>query len=182
MPLSQGTFYGAGGAGKSGMCMLNPGFNGVGITVALNGAQFGDGATCGKCIKATGTGEGLGTTPIVGPIFATVDNLCPECKFGDVDFGLGGDGRWKINWDFIDCGEARGGGSNLPSKTMDDNDGNHHRHLDSHHLRGGAMMMPSSPAAKTFLEPGEMISKDGIVKIADFIADDEVQQPAEQQP
>ena len=26
--------------------------------------------------------------------------VCVES--GDVDFGLGGDGRWQINWDFID--------------------------------------------------------------------------------
>eukprot|EP00952_Eustigmatos_sp_NYUAD-ZCMA_P009748 40240-Eustigmatos_ZCMA.PRE.1 len=35
-----GTFYGAGGAGGSGACMLQPGFNGVGITVAMNVAQY----------------------------------------------------------------------------------------------------------------------------------------------
>jgi hypothetical protein len=36
----QGTFYGAGGAGESGACMLQPGFNGVGVTVAMNAEQF----------------------------------------------------------------------------------------------------------------------------------------------
>lgn len=40
-----------------------------------------------------------------GPIYATVDNLCPECAFGDIDLGLGGDGRWEMQWDFIDCGK-----------------------------------------------------------------------------
>jgi hypothetical protein len=38
--LPQGTFYGSGGAGKAGACMLNPGFNGVGVTVAMNAQQF----------------------------------------------------------------------------------------------------------------------------------------------
>ena len=137
------------------MCMLNPGFNGVGITVAMNGAQFGDGSTCGKCIMATGSGSGLGTTPIVGPIYATIDNLCPECKYGDVDFGLGGDGRWQINWDFVDCNAARGAGSTLPSKNVN--------------LRGRRQLLSSSQAV-TSLEPGEMVTKEGIVKIADLMA------------
>ncbi len=98
-----GTFYGAGGAGKSGACMLNPGFNGVPITVAMNRAQYDGGSTCGKCVSITGKGEGIGMTPIIGPIIATIDNECPECKFGDVDIGMKGDGRWKITWDFIQC-------------------------------------------------------------------------------
>ena len=127
--------------------MLNPGFNGVGITVAMNQAQYEGGGACGKCIRATGSGGGLGTTPIIGPIYATVDNLCPECKFGDIDFGLGGDGRWQINWDFVDCGEARSAGSNLP----------HHRSM----LRG--LQSPQG----TMLQPGEMVTAEGIVSISD---------------
>jgi hypothetical protein len=108
---SQGTFYGMGGAGAAGACMLRPGFNGVGTSVAINQAQWDGGLTCGKCVRITGTGAGLGMTPIKGPIFATIDNLCPECKYGDIDLGLGGDGRWQINWDFVPCGRRslRGG-------------------------------------------------------------------------
>ena len=98
-----GTFYGAGGAGQAGACMLTPGFNGVTITAAMNREQYAGGAACGKCVSITGKGEGLGMTPIFGPILATIDNECPECKFGDVDLGLQGDGRWRISWDFVQC-------------------------------------------------------------------------------
>ena len=103
-----GTFYGAGGNGAAGACMLQPGFNGVSTTVAMNHQQFENGNACGRCIRVTGTGAGAGMTPIVGPVYATVDNECPECKHGDVDMGLGGDGRWFIQWDYVDCNEARG--------------------------------------------------------------------------
>lgn len=38
---------------------------------------------------------------------AIIDNLCPECKHGDLDFrkdGIGsGDGRWPLQWDIIPC-------------------------------------------------------------------------------
>lgn len=97
------TFYGEGGASEKGACMLRKGFNGVATTVAMNRDQFAGGSSCGKCIQITGNGEGVGMTPIFGPILATIDNECPECLFGDVDLGLGGDGRWKVHWDFIDC-------------------------------------------------------------------------------
>ena len=109
--MGEGTFYGHGGAGKNGACMLNTGFNGVSTTVALNPVHYAGGQACGKCIKAWGSGEGSGMTPLKGPIYATVDNVCPECKSGDVDFGMGGDGRWKIQWQFVGCEEARFGGS-----------------------------------------------------------------------
>lgn len=47
----QATFYGQGGAGQGGACMLERGFNGVGITVAINQAQWDGAGSCGKCIK-----------------------------------------------------------------------------------------------------------------------------------
>jgi hypothetical protein len=38
---------------------------------------------------------------------AIINNLCPECKWGDLDFrrdGVGsGDGRWPLTWSIIDC-------------------------------------------------------------------------------
>jgi len=107
-----GTFYGAGGNGAQGACMLPPGFNRVSITVAMNHDQFEQGGACGRCIRVMGTGQGSGMTPIIGPIYATVDNECPECRPGDIDMGLGGDGRWRISWYYVDCSEARneGGG------------------------------------------------------------------------
>lgn len=100
-----GTYYGEGGAGEAGACMLPRNFNGIRNTVAINHAQFEDGLACGKCVVIRGEGIGLGTKPIYGPIYATIDNLCPECKDGDVDLGLAGDGRFRITWDFIPCVE-----------------------------------------------------------------------------
>ena len=83
--------------------MLKRGFNMVGTTVAINGQQWDEGMNCGRCVRVSGTGEGIGTTPVFGPIYATVDNVCSECKHGDIDLGLSGDGIWKITWDFVDC-------------------------------------------------------------------------------
>ena len=38
---------------------------------------------------------------------AIIDNLCPECAHGDLDFrkdGIGsGDGRWPLQWSIIPC-------------------------------------------------------------------------------
>ena len=98
-----GTFYGAGGHGELGACMLSRGFNGVINTVAINKDQWNDGAVCGKCLMIQPSDKGIGTTPINSTIFATIDNLCPECHYGDVDIGMSGDGRWQITWDFIAC-------------------------------------------------------------------------------
>jgi len=100
------TFYGPGGAGANGACMLEVGFNGIGNTVAMNPHQYENGAACGKCIMIYPSTSGLGMTPVVEPIFATIDNLCPECKYGDVDIGLSGDGRWQSTWEFVSCHES----------------------------------------------------------------------------
>jgi hypothetical protein len=99
----EGTFYGEGGAGETGSCMLNRNFNGIPITVAINNDQYEGGKSCGKCVVVRGQGIGSGMTPIIGPIYATIDNVCPECKFGDIDLGLDGDGRFQIIWEFIPC-------------------------------------------------------------------------------
>jgi len=99
----EGTFYGAGGAGESGACMLPRGFNGVLNTVAINPFQYENGGACGKCVEVRCEGQGIGTLPPPPVLFATIDNLCPECKDGDVDLGLYGDGRWAITWEFVPC-------------------------------------------------------------------------------
>lgn len=104
-----GTYYGNGGAGESGSCLLRRFFNGIGITVAINQEQYDNGSVCGKCIVIRGEGIGSGMRPIIGPIYATIDNVCPECKYGDIDLGLEGDGRFRIHWDFIKC-------SDIPSR------------------------------------------------------------------
>jgi hypothetical protein len=99
-------------------------------------------------------------TPIVGPIFATVDNECPECKYGDVDFGLGGDGRWRIQWDFVDCSEARAAGSNLPQR------------VEPHRSLRGLL---ESEEGKNYLAPGYMVTADGIKLISEVTAAQEGQ-------
>jgi len=100
------TFYGAGGAGEQGACMLPRNFNGVQNTAALNPFQFENGQACGKCVLVHGDGRGSGMTPVIGPLYATIDNLCPECKSGDIDLGLQGDGRFLVNWEFVDCAQV----------------------------------------------------------------------------
>lgn len=43
---------------------------------------------------------------------AIIDNLCPECKSGDLDFrqaaGGPGDGRWDLEWKIIPCPSTGG--------------------------------------------------------------------------
>ncbi|EKU21787.1 hypothetical protein NGA_0225800 [Nannochloropsis gaditana CCMP526] len=148
------TFYGQGGAGQGGACMLERGFNGVGITVAINQAQWDGAGSCGKCIKLTGNGDGSGMTPVVGPIYATVDNLCPECSFGDIDLGLGGDGRWQAHWDFVDCGEARSGWSSVPGQRL-------------RNLRGGVEADASKPL---MIGPGMYLMPEGVKDLSEVKA------------
>jgi len=133
--------------------MLARGFNMVGTTVAINGQQWDEGMNCGKCVRVSGTGEGIGTTPVFGPIYATIDNVCSECKHGDIDLGLAGDGIWKITWDFVDCSEARSGGSIIPIKNA-----------PTRQLR------TEGPLAGTYLAPGQYVTADGIKSIAEITA------------
>lgn len=117
-----------------------------------------------------------------------VDNLCPECKFGDVDFGLGGDGRWRITWDFIDCAVARKSGSHLPTNASfapTATVGALPAHPGKRSLRGQQEVavpehdaMLQKPASTNYLEPGYMVTKDGITLIADVYAS---RQKAEQE-
>lgn len=83
-----------------------PWTKGVSTTVALNDAQFANGAACGLCIMYQGTGEGLGTTPLgTGDRWyrGFVNNRCPECSHGDIDLNIAGDGRWKARWYAVPC-------------------------------------------------------------------------------
>jgi hypothetical protein len=98
-----GTFYQIQPKGEMGACMLPRGFNEIGQTVAINHDQYNNGEACGKCVLIHPVGSGSGMTPITQPIFATIDNECPECKHGDIDIGANGDGRWQISWQFVPC-------------------------------------------------------------------------------
>jgi hypothetical protein len=97
------TFYGAGGAGQNGACGLSHGFNGVQDTVAVGPEHFRQGKSCGRCIQIYSSGEGNGVRRPPARLFATVDNLCPECQGNNVDLALDGDGIWRVHWEFVPC-------------------------------------------------------------------------------
>jgi expansin len=72
------TYYS--GAGKGGACTSDyvpAGFK----TVALNAPQYANGAMCGACISLSFNDPAVGKVSVN----AIVDNLCPECKHGDLD-------------------------------------------------------------------------------------------------
>lgn len=120
---SQGTFYGNNGwagscAGNIGgffpgkwppagsyLTSLQPGSS-IPVNVALNGPMYST-AMCGKLlyIKASGEDAGCktcGMTPVPDKyMLARVTNVCPECLYGSVDFGVQGDGRYTPNTSFL---------------------------------------------------------------------------------
>jgi hypothetical protein len=106
--VGEATYYGQGNDNR-GACGGNGKPTGPGgiTTVAINSQQWEGGANCGFCLEGRGTGVGAGATP-VGKFFVAVNNLCPECKYGDIDFALNGDGRWKVEWKRVDCASKSG--------------------------------------------------------------------------
>lgn len=119
--FGEGTYYGDNG--WAGACQGNvpwdgawggskqwpPSRGGYGLNVALNSAQYST-SQCGRRLKFRGTGKGLGHDPPPQQWQeATVTNLCPECKYGDIDFGKSGDGRWEIEWYWVDENPNSGG-------------------------------------------------------------------------
>jgi hypothetical protein len=107
--VGEATYYGAGNDGR-GACGGNGFSTGPGglMTVALNAPQYGNGENCGKCIEGTASGEGAGGNPIPSRFYAAINNLCPECRHGDIDFAVNGDGRWKVEWQVVPCDVAKG--------------------------------------------------------------------------
>jgi len=59
------------------------------------------------CILLNGTGVGAGGNPVNGIYTAFVNNLCPECEYGHLDFALPGDGSWEIEW-YVECEGGKG--------------------------------------------------------------------------
>jgi len=102
------TYYGA-GQDSRGACGGNGFPTGPGgiATVAINSPQWDGGALCGRCIRVTSKGTGAGANPPPTTFVAAINNLCPECKHGDIDLAWNGDGRWDVEWEFIDCAQAR---------------------------------------------------------------------------
>jgi len=102
----QGTYYGTTSQGTCSILSPRPAFANGMKTVAMNQPQFSGGdvsMSCGMCVQVTGTGKGSGSNPITGTFLAVVADLCPECKTGDLDLAVSGDGRWNINWVAVDC-------------------------------------------------------------------------------
>eukprot|EP00884_Botryococcus_braunii_P011029 jgi/Botrbrau1/19928/Bobra.0059s0045.1 len=104
------TYYGAGqdSRGACGGNKLPTGPGGM-ATVALNSPMYGNGENCGICLKGHGINTDCttcGYTPKYN-FLVTVNNLCPECSAGDLDFAENGDGRWRITWTVVDCASAR---------------------------------------------------------------------------
>ena len=89
------TFYG--GAGSGGACSSSYVPNGY-TTVAINNDQYDNGLACGSCLEGV---YHIGGESIY--INAIVDNLCPECVYGDLDLGEIGDGRWDLEWSLTEC-------------------------------------------------------------------------------
>ncbi|XP_064609550.1 uncharacterized protein LOC135473619 [Liolophura sinensis] len=102
------TYYGE-GSNRGGLCQyfppgLPPAGRAPGMrSAALNSRQIYNSMGCGMCFKVHGTGDGLGQTPVVGDSYAFVDDVCPECHEGDLDFSEDGDGRWDIGIQAVQC-------------------------------------------------------------------------------
>lgn len=58
---------------------------------------------CGACVEGFGTGAGSGGDPIDFSFKGFIMDKCPECSTSDLDFGMDGDGRWEIVWNFVEC-------------------------------------------------------------------------------
>ncbi|XP_045215076.2 uncharacterized protein LOC123565273 [Mercenaria mercenaria] len=100
-----GTYY---GNKQGGSCTLNvphlpPVASRVDRLVALNAPQMFGSSACGMCLRVNGSGQGLGHSPITGSYIVYVKDICPECKPGDVDFAVEGDGRWKVSMKAVQC-------------------------------------------------------------------------------
>eukprot|EP00775_Hariotina_reticulata_P006889 gene6889-7105_t len=106
--LSQGTYYGYRTRGF-GHCSFH--FHGfgdskgyVGTPLAINAAQYTGTSICGLCLKYRGLGQGAGGNPVsTGWQPGFICDQCPECKFGDIDQQMGGDGRWRVEWYPVQC-------------------------------------------------------------------------------
>jgi hypothetical protein len=64
--------------------------------------QYSDSTPCGACIQLLSTGTGSGAAPPTLGVYL-INNQCPECASGSLDFGLSGDGRWAITWMPVTC-------------------------------------------------------------------------------
>ncbi|BDA51120.1 hypothetical protein COCOBI_17-3400 [Coccomyxa sp. Obi] len=115
LQYGDGTFYGhQQGQDAQGACSFSENYanamnqawaDGAAITLALNRDNFDDSRGCGMCIMYRGIGGGIGVTPVstTNWFMGIVNNICPECKSGDLDQNIDGDGRWRIEWYAVPC-------------------------------------------------------------------------------
>lgn len=69
---------------------------------AINGPQYGASEPCGMCAEITGPR---------GQIIVSIEDQCPECKYGDIDLDMAAfpsiadliEGRVKITWKIVAC-------------------------------------------------------------------------------
>lgn len=74
----------------------------------MNSEQWAGGKHCGRCVQATCVDERCHSDKVV---VAYVADLCPECSYGDLDFGMPiwdeltgmTPDRVKIQWKFTSC-------------------------------------------------------------------------------
>lgn len=94
----EGTYYGYTGGGN---CSY-PNPNNPIYTGAMNENQYNGSVICGACIEVTGERDSL---------IITIEDRCPECKYGDVDLSKEAfpkiadpvKGRVPISWKIVDC-------------------------------------------------------------------------------
>jgi len=103
----EGTYYG--GSPYSGNCAIRAplpaGVYEGRLPVAINAKQYE--GSCGACVRIKGSGKGSGAHPIEGVIEGYISDKCPECAEGDLDLTGGKDGRWEIEWEFVECKPAK---------------------------------------------------------------------------
>lgn len=92
-----------GGKIYGGSCGFKNNYNQFIYGCAINKAQYNNSLTCGTCINIKYNNNN---------IVAVVTDICPECKYGDIDLFEDGYkqlinsksyGREKIKWEFINC-------------------------------------------------------------------------------
>eukprot|EP00752_Nemacystus_decipiens_P013639 g12092.t1 len=99
----EGTYYGFTTDGNCAYRDTVPGMYDGMIPIALNNEQYGDSLMCGACLEGRANGNGSGSNPIPSTYKGWISDRCPECKPGDLDFSMSGDGRWEIEWEFVPC-------------------------------------------------------------------------------
>jgi expansin len=94
----EGTYYGYTGGGNCSYANpVSPNY-----TAAINETQYGGSITCGACIEVKGER---------GSLVVSIEDRCPECKFGDVDLNKDAfpkiadpvKGRVPISWKIVAC-------------------------------------------------------------------------------